>query len=92
MSCTHELKTGTVVTVISNPNGPVGCMFCEEHRLRAENEDLRGALRYCRAEAERHKKTPGAWAPAVIDRVNEALREGSYAPRSSPSGGDDAKR
>jgi hypothetical protein len=42
-------------------------------------EALEDALRYCRAEAKRHSKTPKAWAPAVIDRVNAALREGSYA-------------
>lgn len=46
--------------------------------LELEVRNLREALRYCRAEAEQHKKTPAAWAPAVIDRVNAALREGPY--------------
>ena len=52
--------------------------------LQDEAACLRDALRYCRAEAQQHKKTPAAWAPAVIDRVDAMLGEGSYASRAEP--------
>lgn len=39
MSCTHEMKQGAVVTVVSNPNGPAGCMFCENVTLRGLLEE-----------------------------------------------------
>lgn len=43
MSCTHEIKNGHVVTVVTNPN-PHQCMFCKEEKLVAENERLRMEL------------------------------------------------
>lgn len=45
-------------------------------------EQLEEALRYCRAEAEANPKKVSAWAPAVVDRVNAALKEGAYKPRN----------
>lgn len=58
----------------------------EEARLDVPPATVAGlvdALRYCRAEAERHGKKPAAWAPAVIDRVNHVLKEGAYKPREA---------
>lgn len=54
------------------------CEDCATDERVNRMQALEEALRYCRAEAERYKKTPAAWAPAVIDRVNAVLKEGPY--------------
>lgn len=76
MSCTHEMKQGAVVTVVSNPNGPAGCMLCENARLRTALEKI--ASVFC-------ESTPGMMAERAL--MTDEQRAAFDAMRSSPSGG-----
>ena len=81
MNCTHEMKTGSVVTVVNAGGAAGGCSFCVAEQLESERDGYRAAL--CDLIAAAHGTNI---AEAAMEKARAVLTKGKpRRPRAKPT-------
>lgn len=76
MNCTHEMKTGSVVTVVNGGGLAGGCSFCMAEQVERDRDGYRSAL--CDLLAAAHGTTV---AEAAMEKARGVLKDGPPEPQ-----------